>query len=354
MAVIWKVRPTPSRQTARGLQPDDVAAVQPHDAGVGRELAVQHVEAGALARAVGADQRQKLAGIDGERDVGHGLHAAERLVQPFDLEDRRHARGLAPATGRAPCRPPTRPCGNSSTISRITAPSTARQNSVRRATSSRSQVKIAAPTTGPVERLDTAQQHHDQPVGRLGDGDGRGRDAALGEGIDGAGQARRHARQHEGRPLEAAHVDADRLGAQRRIAAGAQGVAEGREQHAPQERDAGAAEDERQVVVDRLAGEPGRRPDAEQAVAAAGEGIPLEHDRPADLREGQRQHGEIDAGQAHAEPAIDHGEGAGGERRQDERRFHRQAEALQSQAGAHRRRGRNRRRGRTTPCRPGP
>src|SRR5262245_62617512 len=40
--------------------------------------------------------------------------------------------------------------GKSSTISRITSPITARQNSVRRATSSRSQVKIAAPTTGPV------------------------------------------------------------------------------------------------------------------------------------------------------------------------------------------------------------
>ena len=64
------------------------------------------------------------------------------------------------------------------------------------------------------QRLDAAQQHHDQPVGRLGDRDRRGRDAALGEGVDGAGQARQRAGQHEGRPLEAAHVDADRLGAQ--------------------------------------------------------------------------------------------------------------------------------------------
>ena len=89
--MIWKVRPTPRRQIARGLQADDVAAFQAHDAAIGRELAVQHVEAGALARAVGADQGQQLAGVDGEGDVGHGLHAAERLVQAFDLQDRAHA-----------------------------------------------------------------------------------------------------------------------------------------------------------------------------------------------------------------------------------------------------------------------
>ena len=47
----------------------------------------------------------------------------------------------------------------------------------------------------------------------------------------------------------------------------------------------------------------------------------------------KRQHGEIDARQAHAEPAIDHGEGAGDERRQHEGRLHRQAGALQQQAG---------------------
>ena len=119
----------------------------------------------------------------------------------------------------------------------------------------------------------------------------------------------------------------------RRIAAGAQGKAEGREQDAPQQRDAGAAEGERQIVVGGLAGEPGRRPDAEHAVAAAGEGIPLEDDRPADLGEGQGQHGEVDARQAHAEPAVDHGEGAGDQRRQHQRCFHRQAGALQQQAG---------------------
>ena len=50
-----------------------------------------------------------------------------------------------------------------------------------------------------------------------------------------------------------------------------------------------------------------------------------------DLREGERQHGEIDARQAHAEPAIDDGEQAGGERRQHQRQLHRQAGLLEQQ-----------------------
>ena len=73
-----------------------------HDAGVGRELAVQHVEAGALAGAVGADQGQQLAGVDGEGDVGDRLHAAERLVQAFDLQHRTSCARLAPALASAP------------------------------------------------------------------------------------------------------------------------------------------------------------------------------------------------------------------------------------------------------------
>ena len=153
-------------------QAHDVAAAQPHDAGVGRELAVQHVEAGALARAVGPDQRQQLAGVDGEGDVGHRLHAAERLVQPLDLQHRAHARPPSDATSAL--RPPTRPCGKSSTISRITAADHgAPEFGAARATSSRSQVKMRRAHDRTGERLDTAQQHHDQPVGRLGDGDRR-------------------------------------------------------------------------------------------------------------------------------------------------------------------------------------
>src|SRR4029077_4902075 len=99
--------------------------------------------------AVGADQRQELAGIEGEGDVCDGLHATERLVQPLDLQNRRHApfvhEGGSHQRRASALRPPTRPCGNSSTISRITAPSTARQNSVRRGTPSRRQARSAPP-----------------------------------------------------------------------------------------------------------------------------------------------------------------------------------------------------------------
>src|SRR3546814_13201133 len=45
--------------------------------------------------------------------------------------------------------------------------------------------------------------------------------------------------------------------------------------------------------------------DPEQAVVAVGDLRPLEDDGPRDLREGQRQHREVDAGETHAEP-TDH------------------------------------------------
>ena len=121
-------------------QAHDIAAGQPHDAGIGHELTVQHVEAGAFAGAVGPDQGQHLARRDGEGDVGHRLDAAEGLVQSFDLEDGvAHARASFQRRNSA-FRPPTSPCGKSSTISRMMPPMTARQNSVCRATASRTQV----------------------------------------------------------------------------------------------------------------------------------------------------------------------------------------------------------------------
>ena len=142
-----------------------------------------------LARAVRADQGQKLAGVDGEGHVVDGLHAAERLVQAFDLQDRRaHARGLAPALRQ-----------------RLEAADQAlrEEQHHRQDHPAHDGAPVlgaagdlvlqpgedAAPANGPGQRLDAAQQHHDQPVDRLGDRDGRGRDAALGEGVDRAGQS---------------------------------------------------------------------------------------------------------------------------------------------------------------------
>ena len=183
-----------------------------------------------------------------------------------------------------------------------------------------------------------------------------GRDAALGERVQRAGEARERARRRRRPPTARAHVDADRVGAQRRVAAGAQRVAERREQHAAHSAQTPAdADDQRQVVVGRLRAEPARRPDADQAVAAAGERVPLEHHRPGDLRERERQHGEVHARQPHAEPA-EHAA------RRARRRaapassagFHRPAGRLAAAAPRHRRPGRSRPRGRTMPCRPAP
>src|SRR5271154_1959142 len=53
----------------------------------------------------------------------------------------------------------------------------------------------------------------------------------------------------------------------------------------------------------RRRGGPGARPYANDSIVATGDVGPLKRDRPGDLREGERQHGEIDAGEPHAEPA---------------------------------------------------
>ena len=177
--------------------------LEPHDAGVGRELAVQHVEAGGLARAVGADQRQQLAGVDGEGDVGDRLHAAERLVQARRPAAPRVMRGSRQRASSA-LRPPTRPCGKTQ-HDQQDHQRRARRARTRcaRASASRSQVKIAAPTTGPVSVSTPPSSTITSPSIDCGDRERRGRDAALGEGEERAGQAGERAGEHEGRPLEA-------------------------------------------------------------------------------------------------------------------------------------------------------
>ncbi len=146
------------------------------------------------------------------------------------------------------------------------------------------------------------------------------------------------------------HVDADRLGAQRRVAAGAQRIAERRVRDPGDRRERGGDERQREPVVRLLAGEPRRRPHADDAVGAAGDVVPLERDRPDDLRERERQHREIDAGEPHAEPADDERAGDRDQRRQRERRLP-SGRRASPRAPPRRRRGRSTRRARTTPCR---
>ena len=62
--------------------------------------------------------------------------------------------------------------------------------------------------------------------------------------------------------------------------------------------------------------------------------VPLEHDRPDDLREGERQHRQVDAREADAEPAEDERAERGEQRREHERRLHRQPERLEAERRA--------------------
>ena len=315
VSAIWKVRPTPWRQIASGLQADQLAAAEPHRAGVGRELAADHVEAGRLAGAVRADQRQHLAG--GERrssrrrprgcrrtpSTGRAPRAApcdaaparltplalaladEELLQPAGDAEREHQhqrqhddaeqrppvvglarhRVLQPGEERAADprarRPPAR---------RRAAPSPGRRPTWRRrASRARSCPWRRRTATRPARR--SCRRRRTPPTAGAAR---RGRSPRR-------GAANRGWRAGPGRTARAAS-------ARSRPHAG-----DGAGQH--------------QQVVRRLRRQPRGRPDADQAVAAAGERVPLEHDRPDDLREGERQHRQVHARQAHAEPAEDEG-----------------------------------------------
>src|SRR4249919_1956615 len=129
------------------LKACDVAALEQNFTGIGRELPIDHVEAGRLARAVGPDHREKFARCDIKADIVDGMHAAECLGQGADGE---HAHGFIPALRQIDERAPTMPCGKASTRSRMMMPSRARQYSVWRITVSCSVVKTEAPTIGPV------------------------------------------------------------------------------------------------------------------------------------------------------------------------------------------------------------
>src|SRR3984957_17063234 len=95
-------------------------------AGCGLELAGQHLEEGAFAGPVGADQTTQLVFSEGEVDIPDRLHAAEAHAQPSGL-NKRDAHRDAPARVRTKTdsRPPivgTRPFGTSRTKATRMAP----------------------------------------------------------------------------------------------------------------------------------------------------------------------------------------------------------------------------------------
>jgi len=69
-------------------QAGDVFAGKAHRAAVGLEAAGQHVEAGGLARAVGAHDAGQLALVEIERDALQHYLVAEALVQLAGFEQR--------------------------------------------------------------------------------------------------------------------------------------------------------------------------------------------------------------------------------------------------------------------------
>ena len=108
----------------------------------------------------------------------------------------------------------------------------------------------------------------------------------------------------------------------RAVAGRAQSVAEGRVRGVAHSEDAARAERQREPVEGRRGRRPRGGPDVDEPVVAPGDVAPLEGERPDELREGQRQHGEVDAREAQADPADRHRRGARRERREQQRRLH--------------------------------
>ena len=196
VAVIWNVRPTPRRQMSRGLRPIRLRPSNSICPASGRDLAVEHVEAGGLARAVGADQRQQFAGRDAEAHIVHGLHAAVGLGQVRATAQHRHRADLSRRNPVDALREHEHQQQDDAAEHCAPEVDVARDRVLQPG-----EDRGAATAAG--ERLDAAQQHHHEAVHRAGDRQCFGRDDALGEGVHGAGQAGEKAGEREPHPLPA-------------------------------------------------------------------------------------------------------------------------------------------------------
>ena len=315
-----------------GRQAGGALAEDRDAAGRRRELAVDHGEAGALARAVRPDERKDLARFEREAHVAHRLEAGIGLAELLRDEN---AHELSPRR-----RDGARALRQASKLADKALREQDDEQDDERAEDELGIIGVAdhPDRQRPIDRraddaarhrADAAEQDHDEPVDRQRNRDVVGKHAALEKGVERPGQRRESAGDHEAHPLHAPAHDADRLRAQRRVAQRPQRIAEGREGDDAQERDRARAQGERQPVEARGRGRPGARPDADDAVVAARHVGPLIGDRPGDLGEGKRQHGEIDAGEAHAEPAEDERAGEAQKHSSGDRRLHAEPERLQ-------------------------
>src|SRR6202050_2551309 len=130
--------PDLARLEASGVLPQHM-----NPAGVGRGLAVEHVEAGRLAGAIGPDQRKDFARLKRKRDATHGMDPAIGLTQSLDrqkwlsahsavsiCEARRAALAEDGRRWRIDSITPTMPFGKATTITTIKPPSTSFDHSV--------------------------------------------------------------------------------------------------------------------------------------------------------------------------------------------------------------------------------
>src|SRR6185295_18830542 len=105
-------------------------AVEQDLAGVGLEMRADQVDQRGLAGAVRADERQKLALVDGEIDVVAGLGLAELLPEVDGLQQDHDGRSFGWNFLMSASSPPTMPVGSRITIATSTTPSRSCQYSV--------------------------------------------------------------------------------------------------------------------------------------------------------------------------------------------------------------------------------
>ncbi len=269
--------PDPARRQAR----DRLARSSRTRAARGAQLTHQHVETGGLARAVRADQRQDLALARARRTrrprpgsppkelgsdaapPGPRSSLALRGVQEADAFAQL-AEGADDALGRE---------DHDAMISR---PSTSRQYSNRvRQSLHRLERRAADPAAR--ERLDPAEEHHDQRVEASARSRARWERRCPWRRRTARPRRPPSPRQRRRRPIACACASMpDRLGLTRAIPCRAQRVAEGRVRGMAQQQDAAGAEHQRQLEIDRVRRSPGRGPDVHDPVVAPGDVAPLE------------------------------------------------------------------------------
>ena len=114
-ARFWNVRPIPARATRCGAIVEQVPAVEPDRAALGRVHPAHAVEQRCLAGAVRADQRADLPGLDGEAEVVERTNAAELQYDAIDFQQSHMppiselSRRYGPSVARSPVVGPGRP-----------------------------------------------------------------------------------------------------------------------------------------------------------------------------------------------------------------------------------------------------